>query len=147
MTSFQRASWVPVPRLCEALPLQRKTTRLLHGACSGRVSPRRESSFTIFILLFWDSLTPSSIFSLVIFTMDWLIPKYFDVFPDIPRWSMGILLGTGFVTYYLYEAVKVRLKILLCQISFNTTSIIINVIIHHLVNRLVLYWVYLINIS
>ncbi|XP_059481158.1 protein ABHD1 [Neocloeon triangulifer] len=41
--------------------------------------------------------------------MDWLtstLPRSFDVFPEIPRWSMGLLLGTGFVTYYLYEAVK-----------------------------------------
>ncbi|KAF4532165.1 hypothetical protein B566_EDAN002226 [Ephemera danica] len=41
--------------------------------------------------------------------MEWIgysFTKTLEILPDIPRWSMGIILGTGFVTYYLYGAVK-----------------------------------------
>lgn len=38
--------------------------------------------------------------------MDWLFSSL-DVLFDFPRWYVGAILGTGFFTYYLHEAVKV----------------------------------------
>jgi hypothetical protein len=51
--------------------------------------------------------------------MDWLLTSL-DVLFDFPRWYIGAILGTGFFTYYLREAVKVCLlnsKILACVTS------------------------------
>lgn len=40
--------------------------------------------------------------------MDWLFSSL-DILFDFPRWYVGAVLGTGFFTYYLREAVKVGL--------------------------------------
>jgi hypothetical protein len=40
--------------------------------------------------------------------MDWLLSSL-DILFDFPRWYVGAILGTGFFTYYLHEAVKVGL--------------------------------------
>jgi hypothetical protein len=60
--------------------------------------------------------------------MDWLLTSL-DVLFDFPRWYIGAILGTGFFTYYLREAVKVCLlntKIFACVTlnfySFNTCN-------------------------
>lgn len=38
--------------------------------------------------------------------MDWLFSSL-DALFEFPRWYVGAILGTGFLTYYLREAVKV----------------------------------------
>jgi hypothetical protein len=61
--------------------------------------------------------------------MDWLLTSL-DVLFDFPRWYIGAILGTGFFTYYLREAVKVCLlnsKVLACvTLHFHTSDMCVS---------------------